>query len=309
MKSEAFQICSLLAGSLFFISCARPQPGVSATTVIPSGGKGYAMAIGLNHFSARTYGNEGKLQGCVHDATDMINIAKTQGFQTAPLLLNEDATRDKVVAAIRTAKSKLKSGDTFVLSYSGHGAQSYDTNGDERDDHRDETWCLYDGMMTDDKLAQLWSEFADGVRILVFSDSCFSGTVIKAYNEDGTINKDADPLTKALPEDLLTELRNRPENLSLDLRIPDEITSKSRTSAAVVLISGCDDDQKSQDGNRNGRFTGALRNIWGNGAFHGSLGKFHEDIKNSINDSNQTPNFDRTGDYNKRFEAQRPWTQ
>ena len=39
-------------------------------------------------------------------------------------------------------------------------------SGDEPD-HRDETWCLYDGEIIDDELLDLWSGFGKGVRILV----------------------------------------------------------------------------------------------------------------------------------------------
>ena len=42
---------------------------------------------------------------------------------------------------------------------------------------------------------------------------------------------------------------------------------KDQVSATVVLISGCQDDQTSLDGDRNGAFTGALRDVWSDGSF------------------------------------------
>ena len=65
-----------------------------------------------------------------------------------------------------------------MLSYSGHGGQLPDLNDDEPD-QEDETWCLYDGQVVDDELNELYSQFRQGVRILVFSDSCHSGSVAK----------------------------------------------------------------------------------------------------------------------------------
>src|SRR4030065_82189 len=57
-------------------------------------------------------------------------------------------------------------------------------NGDAEDDGLDETWCLYDGEFLDDELFELWTKFQPGVRILAFSDSCHSGTVLKMIKSD-----------------------------------------------------------------------------------------------------------------------------
>ena len=67
----------------------------------------------------------------------------------------------------------------FLLTYSGHGSQVPDKNGDETEDGYDETWVLYDRQLVDDELYALWSKFAAGVRIVVLSDSCHSGTAIR----------------------------------------------------------------------------------------------------------------------------------
>ena len=50
---------------------------------------------------------------------------------------------------------------------------------DENEDGYDETWVLYDRQLVDDELYTLWSKFAPGVRIVVLSDSCHSGTAIR----------------------------------------------------------------------------------------------------------------------------------
>jgi hypothetical protein len=62
--------------------------------------------------------------------------------------------------------------------YSGHGNQVPDLDGEEPD-KLDETWCLYDGQMIDDELYRMYGALAEGVRVLILSDSCHSGTVAK----------------------------------------------------------------------------------------------------------------------------------
>ncbi len=109
----------------------------------------------------------------------MAAIAKKQGFESSSLLLTKAATVAAVVDAIQAAAKKLAKGDLFLLTYSGHGGQVPDKNFDEVD-RADETWVLYDRQLVDDELYTLYSKFKSGVRILVLSDSCHSGTVVRA---------------------------------------------------------------------------------------------------------------------------------
>jgi hypothetical protein len=139
---------------------------------------GKSIHIGLNRVDPAAYnGWDGALGGCVNDANSMRDIAASLGYAHR-LLLNEQATSLRVLEEISGAARSLAGGDILLVTYSGHGGQVYDTGGDE-DDNMDETWVLYDREVVDDELAALWSQFAEGVRIVVLSDSCHSGTVAK----------------------------------------------------------------------------------------------------------------------------------
>ena len=48
---------------------------------------------------------------------------------------------------------------------------------------------------------------------------------------------------------------------------------------AVILISGCQDNQTSMDGDHNGAFTEQLLKVWNHGAFSGSYASFHARIR------------------------------
>ena len=140
---------------------------------------GMSLHIGLNSVSAGAYGGwTGPLAACEADANDMTAIARQQGIRPT-VLLTKKATR-AAVARRRCAPRPRRSqrGDLFFLTYSGHGGQVPDVTGDE-DDKKDETWCLYDGQLIDDELYFELSAFAAGVRVLVLSDSCHSGTVTR----------------------------------------------------------------------------------------------------------------------------------
>src|SRR4051812_36099287 len=141
--------------------------------------KGLSLHIGLNGVSAAAYsGWDGPLAACEFDANDMAVIARATGMR-ATVLLTKKATRDARLRAMRGAAKELAGGGFFFLTYSGHGGQLPDVTGEE-EDKKDETWCLYDGQLIDDELYFELSRFSAGVRILVLSDSCHSGTVTRA---------------------------------------------------------------------------------------------------------------------------------
>ena len=265
--------------------------------------QGISVHIGLNRVDPAQYeGWDGQLAACEADAKDMDALAKARGFKTRSLLLTKAATANAVTAAISTAAKTLKSGDLFFLTYSGHGGQVKDTNSDEKD-RMDETWVCYDRQLIDDELYELWGKFKSGVRILVLSDSCHSGTVLReipAFVSGG-------PRIRAMPTTVVKKVQKA--HAALYKRIQDEHPAAERAvvKASVLLISGCMDNQTSQDGARNGLFTGTLRKVYGNGSFKGSYRKLRDMIVAKM-PPDQTPNYYFVGTANPKYEAQGPFS-
>jgi hypothetical protein len=277
--------------------------------------KGISLHIGLNGVDPKHYsGWAGPLKACEADALDMASLAKTGGFAPTTLLTKK-ATRDATISGIKAAAKKLKSGDIFFLTYSGHGGQVPDKNGDEPD-LEDETWCLYDGELIDDELWELWSGFAPDVRVLVLSDSCHSGTVVRAaYDELTRVGVTRAPVSRAdghepprfraMPDDvaLKTYRDNQQFYDKLAATLPDK---PSEVTASVRLISGCQDNQLSQDGAFNGLFTGTLLRVWNNGKFQGVYGDFHTEIVKRMPPT-QSPNQMLVGRHSTAYDGQRPF--
>jgi hypothetical protein len=287
--------------------------------------KGLALNIGLNAVSGAAYGGwDGPLAACEFDANDMAAIAKSKGMKPT-VLLTKSATRANVLAGIRGAAKALKGGDFFFLTYSGHGGQVPDVTGDEPD-KQDETWCLYDGQLIDDELYFELSRFGSGVRILVLSDSCHSGTVTRA-NPPPAATAHQRPKLMPAPVAMRTYREHQAfyDKLQRDIAKaagkatvdPDaalaQVAASGRLTAivrkfnpAVVLISGCQDNQTSMDGDHNGAFTEQVLKVWSQGAFQGNYGGFHGRIKAGLPPS-QSPNLFTLGVAGK-FLAQRPFT-
>ena len=281
--------------------------------------KGLALTIGLNAVDPRHYeGWSGKLNACEADASDMADIARSGKFKVQTLLTKR-ATRSAVLGGMARASKALKSGDILLLTYSGHGGQVPDRNNDEPDG-QDETWCLYDGELIDDEIYAALGRLARGVRVLVFSDSCHSGTVTKAmfYAARGGAPGAATIAPTGTAGVGAVRYRNMPREVALrTYRAHRAMYDKLQTSikgnpedavrASVILISGCQDNQLSQDGDFNGLFTANLLRVWKEGRFAGSYRRFHTAIVKSM-PPDQTPNFFTVGAPSRAFEKQRPFT-
>ena len=301
-----------------------------ANTSTSASGKPKALSlhIGLNAVSPAAYGGwSGDLTACEFDAKDMAAIAKSQGMKST-VLLTKKGTRAQTLAAIRKAAKQLKKGDLFFLTYSGHGGQVPDVTGEETD-KQDETWCLYDGQLIDDELYCELSRFAAGVRILVLSDSCHSGTVtraiprptdgsttagrskmmppavaIRTYREHQRFyNKLQHDVAKAAGKAAAVD----PDSVLAQLAVSPRLTAIAKDfNASVILISGCQDNQTSMDGDHNGAFTEQVLKVWNHAAYRGNYAKFHAAVTAGL-PSSQTPNLFTLGTVAK-FLRQQPFS-
>ena len=299
---------------------AKPSPKAAARP------RAMSLHIGLNLVDPKHYGGwSGPLASCELDAKDMAVIAKAKGMAVTQLL-TKAGTRKAMLAGIRGAAAKLGKGDLFFMTYSGHGGQVADVSGDEPD-KQDETWCLYDGQLIDDELYFELGKFAAGVRILVLSDSCHSGTVTRArpvppppgmrsklmpaevglrvyQQHQAFYDKLQNDVAKAAGKAAITDPDAVLSTLAVQSARIGAISKKF--NAAALLISGCQDNQVSLDGDHNGAFTGRLREVWNNGRFAGHYAQFHAQIVAGM-PASQTPNFFLLGNA-AAFVAQAPFT-
>jgi len=279
--------------------------------------KGLSLHIGLNSVDPAGYGGwPGILNACENDARDMEKIAAARGFKTK-ILLTKEATSAAVIAFLKGAAKQLAKGDELFLTYSGHGGQVPDGNGDEIDGI-DETWCLYDRQLVDDELYAYWALFQKGVRILMLSDSCHSGSVSKAVMgvlaggpqipiRDAAAVDYSAFRPKVIPLEKLDGAYKAQQKTYDNIQKKLPSAEKVPVGAAVVLISGCQDNQVSLDGQQNGLFTEKLLNVWSGGTFKGSLKSFHKAIVGQM-PFTQTPNYFVIGAKNAKFEAGAPFT-
>ncbi len=276
--------------------------------------KGISIHIGMNSVGTEHYG-EGvmPLETCEQDAIDMQELALSQNFKSSFLLLSENATREAVKASIRSASAELTEGDILFLSYSGHGGFVPDLSGDEEDDKLDETWCLYDGQLIDDELFELWADFAEGVRIIMISDSCHSGTVAKA-NMFKEVEKNRIFQPKLLSYATAKEVYYANKDFYTDIEKMVDQDKMKDVKASIKLLAACQDPQVSYTAPfaRNSIFTEKLLKIWDSGQFIGTYEEFLDAVKAEVEaldflPTKQTPNLYNTGTVSQDFDKQKPF--
>jgi hypothetical protein len=181
----------LLCACAFQVSSAQ---GVSEQP----GGVKRALLVGINKYKALP-----GLQGSVNDVETMREILTTRwGFlpRNITMLTDENATHDKILAALTEIVAVSNPVDTMYFHYSGHGSQVQDLNGDE-DDGLDETLVPQDGRtegvrdIVDDELDVIFSKLRTRNAVVVL-DSCHSGTATRSF----------DIRARSVPQDLRVDL-------------------------------------------------------------------------------------------------------
>ena len=208
-----------------------------------------ALCIGINDYP----GTANDLKGCVNDANDWTVELGRRGF-TVTKLIDAQATRAGLTTAIRDLIAAARSGDTLVITYSGHGTWVPDSSGDEPDG-RDEALCPYDigtqGPLLDDQIRTLFATAAEGVRVLLISDSCHSGSVTRGREDDldaGNTRARFMPLSDWMPKDELPPAGGP---------LPRAVGGLRRVGGDL-LLAGCKDTEYSYDTSFQGRPNGAF---------------------------------------------------
>ncbi|MFI5908833.1 caspase domain-containing protein [Dactylosporangium sp. NPDC051541] len=201
-----------------------------------------ALCIGINDYP----GTENDLAGCRNDAEDWAATLIARGFDTR-CLLDSAATGTAIRAAIQSLLTTATAGDAVVITYSGHGTWVPDTSGDEPD-HRDEALCPHDiaenGPLLDDDLHTLFAQAREGVRTVLISDSCHSGTLTRPHHPIG----DHPTRPRFLPP--ATFLSKHPTGA--------RSSSPAGSRPTALLLAGCTDTEYSYDATFNTRPNGAF---------------------------------------------------
>ena len=215
-----------------------------------------SVSIGINDYPIP--GSD--LKGCINDARQWADLLKDHfGFSAGDvqLLIDKQATKAKIIAALKGLLAKAKSGDVLVFTNSSHGTYVADTSGDEEGyDEAMCPWDLKDNLVLDDDLRALFTDLPKGVHLTVISDSCFSGTVTRAMLADnipGLTFPDHRRVRFLNPALLGRHIVNDPIALA-----PKGKLAFPQAGMSHVLLSGCTDHEYSYDAQIGDSYHGAM---------------------------------------------------
>lgn len=217
--------------------------------------KGRALCIGINEYP----GTNANLNGCVNDADEWARILGSNYSYEVSKRLEAEATREGILDGLKSIVGQAQPKDRLIITFSGHGTFVPDDSGDETD-KADEAWCPSDVMTSrvimDDEIAAIFRTAPKGVRIVMISDSCHSGTMARAMQRARTgVDGYGDARVRFLPPQLWfggpyrterRELVHNPAPVQIDQQSP------------ALLLAGCQDNESSYDALFQGKPMGAF---------------------------------------------------
>lgn len=237
--------------------------------------KNTALLIGIGDYNTALTG-----WPVIHGSNDVKLLEKKlreKGFTVSKLIDNQ-ATKSKVINALSNLVSRAVSGDVIYLHFSGHGQLIEDLNKDEVTPY-DQTFVCYDACFSsrfkingesymgqnhliDDELFQFLNKLKkkvgnNGVVYVVF-DACYSGGADKGDQNEKPYEENE--------VEWITTTRGADDNFKLDSKsrqyIKNNISKPGNYSSRgkIVVISACKSDQKNYECKeiRSGRKYGSL---------------------------------------------------
>jgi hypothetical protein len=211
-----------------------------------------ALCVGINDYP----GSNMDLAGCVNDARDWQALLEHRGYKVDSLH-DAEATRARIVDALRGAIGQAGEGDAVVFTFAGHGSWLPDDDRDEPD-ARDEMMCPHDVMkeqyLLDDDLYEIFCSMRAGARLYVLADCCHSGSVVRYAPKPA--EPDNAPLKARFLPPYAFARGDRVFERAIDRAVNTPAPTKLRYPA--LLFSGCQDTEFSYDTSFNRRPNGAF---------------------------------------------------
>jgi len=190
-----------------------------------------ALLIGCNYT-----GTQHKLNGCINDVNNIRDrLSKKYLFEDIIIMTDKTdvkPTKNNIVEGLKNLLSNNNPGDILFFSFSGHGTNTIDTSGDEKDGMDEMLVPLDMNCISDDEIKSIiQTHLNKDVTLLALIDCCHSGSIL--------------------------DLRYQYSNNDSDNTISNN-EGNYNTIGNVIMVSGCMDKQTSADAYISSNFQGAM---------------------------------------------------
>jgi len=228
--------------------------------------KAYAIVVGINHYKRLSLP---RLSNAVNDARSVASLLRAKGFSVIELY-NENATKDRILDALKKIKQIASPSDATLFYFAGHGdgvsghhgvregyILPYDFDSDLNSPSTDVMY--YDKSAISIGSLVMYSRDTKAKHIGIILDSCFSGLAMQSkYATKSLASASAKDLDTIEYDTKTRSVRikatpSTASNNSQTLNLFKELLSKKSIN---ILTAG--DDQPVSDGSNHSPFTQAF---------------------------------------------------
>ncbi|OEU68492.1 MAG: hypothetical protein BBJ57_07380 [Desulfobacterales bacterium PC51MH44] len=214
----------------------------------------FAFLCGINKYAPRLNAD---LKGCVNDVeTYRYILIKHFGFHpdNIRVLIDHRAVEQAIIDHMLWLVDHKDS--ILVSTYSGHGSEIRDRNGDELKGDMDQFLCAHDLnwdniQLLDDNIGNIFDGIPDSSKLTFFVDACHSESMSRSF---------LNPLFKKKRPRKARYLKP-PRDIqfrSESTKLVKTITKKLAKPLNHTIVSGCGFDETSSDAYINGKYQGAF---------------------------------------------------
>jgi hypothetical protein len=213
------------------------------------------------------------------DAKALAELARAQGLDAVELL-DADATRARLLAALRSATEACAIGDLLLVTFAGHGGRLPNVAGVGEAGKQSASWCLYDGQWLEQELQAMLRRLPAGAHAVVLGDTCYTGTVTRAAPPASTAGDIHGQRLRLMPM-AVTIKTYTAHKAFYDRLHKDTARALAATpdEPPTLLFAAAQDNQTAYEQGYHGAFTEQVLNVWNDGAFTGTWAQFAQQVR------------------------------
>jgi|GEM_PF-2425917 len=228
--------------------------------------KQYAIVVGIDHYKRLSLP---RLNNAISDARSVAGVLRKKGFSVIELY-NENATKDRILDALKKIKQLSTSKDATLFYFAGHGdgvsghngvregyILPYDFNSDLNSPKTDVMY--YDKSALSISSLVMYSRDTKAKHIGIILDSCFSGLAMESKYAKKSLDSNDKNLDRVEYDAKSRSIRVKPTAVaSTDSSSKIEGIFRTLLSQKSINILTAGDDQPVLDGSGHSPFTQAL---------------------------------------------------